>query len=271
MSVVAAPRPDGLVASPGSGDLKSGDLNSIGKAVALLGVFAESGPWLTGSQLARAAGLPKSTAFRILSQLIDAGYVVRSGLRYGLGMRLFELGNQVPVCRAGGLRETARPYLAELVRPGTVVHLAVLEDREVLYLDKLVGPGGPRTPTAVGGRLPATCSALGKVILAHSAPENTRHVVDAGLARRTPYSIVAPGILARQLETIRQQRVAFDNEEAARGLTCVAAPLLVGGHLLGAISMSGPVPRFDAEAAAPAVRRAAAGTCSALSSGRGAA
>lgn len=219
---------------------------SVNKALQLLDSFRHGGPSLGVSELARRVALPKSTAFRLLSDLEHGGYVERAGTSYKLGWRLFELGNRVQHCRPRGLREIALPHLSELyARTGHVVNLAVLEGAEVVYLDKIHGRRAVRTPTTVGSRMPATCVGLGKAMLAFSDQEALRRVVSSGLERRTPYSITEPGRLLKELERIRTSGIAFDHEEAALGLACVAAPILVGGRCLAAISISSATARFN--------------------------
>ncbi|MET7541402.1 IclR family transcriptional regulator [Streptomyces sp. NPDC005507] len=245
--------PDGQSVSAHEG------LNSLGKALHLLSVFAEQGPWLSGSALARAAGLPKTTVFRLLAQLMDAGYVVRSEARYGLSLHVFELGSRVPVCQRRGLRDVAQPHLGGLlVRPECVVHLAVLDGGDVVYLDKVRGPQSVAMPSVVGGRLPATCSGVGKAMLAYAEPGRIRQLTADGLPRLTSRSIDTPRLLDRQLQRIRSAGVAFDRGEAAPGLTCVAAPVLAGGQVVGAISVAGPAHGFNPMSAAAEVRSAAA-------------
>ncbi|SFO11346.1 transcriptional regulator, IclR family [Pseudonocardia ammonioxydans] len=233
---------------------------SVSKALQLLDSFRNGAPSQGVSELARRAALPKSTAFRLLSHLERGGYVERTGTNYRLGWRLFELGNRVQHCRPRGLRELALPHLSELyARTGHVVNLAVLEGTEVVYLDKIHGRHAVRTPTTVGSRMPAACVGLGKAMLAFSGRPAVQRVLTAGLERRTAYSIAEPGRLLQELERIRTSGTAFDHEEAALGLACVAAPILVGGRCLAAISISSATTRFNPAAIVPHVRRAAAG------------
>jgi len=252
---VAAARRSPLTAPAG----KQHASTSVSKALQLLDSFRTAGPSLGVSELARRAGIAKSTAFRLLAYLERAGYVERVGTEYRLSWRLFELGNRVDHCRPRGLRDLALPFLSELyVSTNNVVHLGVLEGQDVVYLEKIHGHRAIRTPSTVGGRMPAACVGLGKAMLAFSHPDTVRPVVTAGLKRRTPYSISEPGRFLGELARVRANGVAFDREEAALGLTCVAAPILVAGRPVAAISVSGATSRFNANATATLVRRAAA-------------
>ena len=220
---------------------------SVTKALRLLDVFRTDGPVLGVSELARQAGVAKSTAFRLLALLEDAELVERDGRGYRLSWRLFELGTSVQRRWPTGLREIAAPWLGEVfVRTsGASVHLAVLDGADILYLDKVSSPRSPRIPSAVGGRAPATCTALGKVILGHSSAPVVRSVVERGLSRRTAYSIVEPGRMLAELKRVRRSGIAVDREESLKGITCVAAPVIVGPSVVAAVSVAGTTRQLD--------------------------
>lgn len=233
---------------------------SVMKALQLLDAFRGAGPTLGVSEIARRAGVPKSTAFRLLTHLEHGGYVERSGRDYCLGRHLFELGNSVPLCRSRGLLTIAAPHLGQLfVRVQKVVHLAVLEGIEVVYLDKIYGPGTVQVTTRVGGRMPAACSSLGKAMLAFSDRDTIDHVLRTGLTRRTRYSVADPAQFLRQLARIRGEGVAYDREEVQLGLVCAAAPVRgADGRAVAAVSVSSQPLRFDLNVVAAEVRRTAA-------------
>ncbi|MFC5994350.1 IclR family transcriptional regulator [Pseudonocardia hispaniensis] len=220
--------------------------NAASRTLALLSAFDGSRSVFGVSELASRASMPKSTAHRLLGVLIDHGYVKRDGNRYRLGEHVFELGSRA--LRPRGLREQAVPFMAELHHATLeTVHLAILHDREVLYLEKVFGHRAPPCPTTVGGRNPAHCTALGKAILSRSAPETVEHVVAHGLARRTPHTTTHPDLLRRNLSLARDEGVAVDLEECRMGLACVAAPIVDRrtGEALAALSISAPIARFD--------------------------
>jgi DNA-binding IclR family transcriptional regulator len=231
---------------------------SVTKALQLLDAFRDARGALGVSEVARLAGVPKSTAFRLLSYLEKAGFVERAGKEYLLGGRLFELGNSVPMCRRGGLRDTALPHLSELfVATGKVVQLGVLEGSDVVYLEKITGRDTVDVPTAVGMRMPASCTALGKAMLAFSDRETIGHVLHHGLVRRTRYSHADPARFLNELRRVHDERIAFDREEVQVGLVCAAAPVLQGGRAVAAVSVSGRATHFNPAVAVTHVRRAA--------------
>jgi DNA-binding IclR family transcriptional regulator len=209
---------------------------------------------LTLAQLVRRTGLPRSSAHRMLERLVQLRWLRRSGRDYELGMRLVELGSlavhQDRLVRAAG------PLLGELHRAtGLVVHLAILDGPDVVYLDK-VGDRMSAMPTRVGGRQPAHCTAVGKAMLAYSdddAPVDLQ-------ARMTKYSISSSPQLAVELAKVRAHGVAVEREESMLGFGCVAAPIGGQGEAVAAVSVCGPMNRmmFDQRLTAP-VRMTAMG------------
>lgn len=220
---------------------------SVGKALALLGAFDGRDSVVTLTTLAQRAGVPKSTAHRLLGVLDSNGYVCKRGGGYSVGRRLFELGSLASGSWPDNLRSAATPYLMELYETTHLtVHLAVLDRAEVLYLEKVFGHQSGATPTRVGGRVPATCTALGKAILAFSDDDVVRAVLSKGLRRLTPYSVVNPALFATSLARVKDTGISSAGEESLLGLNCIGAPLLdATGRAVAAISLSGPGPSMS--------------------------
>jgi DNA-binding IclR family transcriptional regulator len=244
----------------------------LGRAMTLLTAFRPGEDELTLARLCRRTGLPKATAHRLLSELAAWEVVERTPTGLRLGMRLFELGQLAP--RQRGLREAAAPFLADLFEAThETVHLAVLDTGpdpapetgpgvvpEVVYLHKVDATSGPAVPSRIGGRMPAHCTGVGKALLAFSPRPVLEQVLAAGPARRTPRTVVAPGLLERELAAVREHGVAREHEESTVGIACVAAPVLgADGWAVAAISITGWANRIDTGRLAPAVRTAALG------------
>jgi IclR family transcriptional regulator, acetate operon repressor len=242
----------------------------LGRAFTLLTAFRVGDAELTLAELCRRTGLPKATAHRLLAELAAWDVVERTPTGLRLGMRLFELGQLAPHQR--GLREAAAPFLADLFEAThETVHLAVLDGVEVVYLHKLDATSGPKVPSRIGGRMPAHCTGVGKAMLAFSPRPVLEQVLAAGLTRRTPRTVIAPGLLDRELAGIREHGVAEEHEESTVGIACVAAPVLdVDGRALAAISITGWANRMDTRRFASAVRTAALGLSRTLRAGRAA-
>jgi DNA-binding IclR family transcriptional regulator len=236
----------------------------LGKAAAVLFAFTADDSHLTLAELTRRTGLAKSSAHRLATDLVALRLLDRDEAGYRLGGQLFELGMRASVER--GLLEVATPFLEDVYeRTHETVHLGVLEGTEVVYVAKIGGHRQASTPSRIGGRMPLHCTALGKAFLAWSPRTLLDEVVDGGLGRRTPRTITGAGILRRQLEQIVEQGVAYEREESAPGIVCVAAPVLdAADRPVAAVSATGPAGRFKPEAHAAQVRAAAAGIAATL-------
>ncbi len=232
---------------------------SVGRAFRLLDTFGGMGTVLGVSEIARRAGLHKTTAYRLLTQLVESGYVMRSGELYRLSLHTFTIGNRYANDRSKGLRELSAPHLGDLfLQSGFIVTLATLDGPEVVFLEKLQSTRAPATPAVAGGRFPAHASALGKALLAFSDPRTVGPLIPDELAPRTPLTITGRDQLIAELGRVRTAGVAFDHQEAALGLLCVAAPVLVDGAARAAVSVSGPADaQFRVAAFADLVRAAA--------------
>lgn len=207
------------------------------------------------AQIVRRTGLPRSSAHRMLERLVALRWLRRNGRDYELGMRLVELGSLA--VHQDRLHSAAIPLLHDLHRAtGLVVHLAVLDGSDVMYLEKIGDRMMAAIPTRVGGRQPAHCAAVGKAILAYNTDAD---VVDLS-TRKTRYSISTPAQLRDELAKVRARGVAFDREESITGFGCVAAPIGAPGEAVAAVSVCGPMNRmmFDQPLAAP-VRMTAMG------------
>lgn len=231
---------------------------SAAKLLLLLEVFLGGPPSLGVSEIARDAGLTKSTAFRLLSVLTERGFLIRHGSRYSLGRRLIHFGAYTAYNRPHSLRDVATPILADMYSSyRATVHLGILDEGHVLYLEKLHGPSQMTVPSHVGSRLPATLTAVGKALLAFAPEEETSAVLKATLPRRTPYSITDPTVLAEELASVRAKGYAVDREESTVGLTCYGAPIIVAQRLVGAVSVCTST-SSSGEQLTAAVKRAAA-------------
>ena len=226
----------------------------LGKAVTILRAFRVEDQAVLLAELVRRTGLHKATVHRLAGELVAHRLLDRVDGGYRLSGGLFELGMRASVERS--LLEVAMPFLQELYeRTHETVHLGVREGHEVVYIAKIGGHRQARAPSRAGGRMPLHCTAIGKALLAHSDPSLRREILSAPLERRTPHTIVAPGLLRRQLAQVAEAGVAFEHEESAPGINCVAAPVFgPGDELLAAVSITGPTSRFRPGAHAAQVR-----------------
>jgi len=215
----------------------------VDRVVVILGVFERSAGPLNLGQISACSGLPRSSVHRILQQLVNARLLSRYDNEYRLGLRMFEIGSLVTHRTRMG--EVARPLLQELhAATGHVVHMAVLDQQDIVYLERVGGSFASTLPSRIGGRLPAHCTALGKALLAYSAKEVVDEYLWSGLCRRTAVSINTPQALETALSRIRSIGYATETGEAAASVACVAAPVLVLDQPVAAISVCGPQDRI---------------------------
>jgi DNA-binding IclR family transcriptional regulator len=240
----------------GSGGASSGE-SVPSRVFSVLDCFRHGKRAMTLTEVATMSGLPLSTTRRLLLELTAWGGVERlPDGSYRIGMRLWELGSLAP--RQRDLRDAASPYMHDLYAAAQEnVQLSVLDGLEVLCVEKLFGRRAVPTETDVGERMPLHATAAGKALLASSPPEVLHAVVEAGLPRLTPNTLIEPGRLTAALQRTRETGLAYSFEERTVGVVSVASPMISpDGRLLGAIGIVARIgTRLDR--LAPAVRTAA--------------
>jgi DNA-binding IclR family transcriptional regulator len=241
-------------------------LTAGGKLLAVLGAFTRDRPALTLSDIARSAGVPLSTAHRLVGELGAWGALERDDDgRYRIGLRIWELGALAP--RGPGLREAALPFMEDLYEvTHENVQLAVREGTEVLYVERLAARDAVSVLTRVGGRFALAPTGVGLVLLAHAPVEVQEQVLAAPLRRHTPHTITDPRQLRRVLAEVRRSGVAVSDRQVTTDAVSVAAPIEARGAVVAALSI---VVRGNSAAAvrpfAPGVRAAARGISRVLS------
>jgi DNA-binding IclR family transcriptional regulator len=218
------------------------------RAIGIIEALWKDGPELSQVELCSRVGLHKSTMHRILNVLEEHRFVEKgkSNAKYRLGTRLFEIGSKAGVNL--DLRDQARPYLQRLVyESGETAHLCVLDEGEVLYLEKVEAPRTVRVPSNVGRRYPAHCGAAGKILLAYLTPNEVDEIIKRrGLKAFTHNTITTPAQLRGELEAVAALGYAVDNEEFEEGLQCIGAPIRdYSGKVIASISVAGPASRMS--------------------------
>jgi DNA-binding IclR family transcriptional regulator len=242
-----------------------GGVPAARQALAVLQTMARQPGPVPAAVLARDLGLPRSTTYHLLTELVRAGFVVHlpEERRYGLGVAAFELGSAY--LRQEPLARLARPVLGRLVDAvGLTAHLAVLHGREVLYVVEERAPRRPPLVTDVGVRLPAQLTASGRAVLAGLAPAHVRALfpdVNAFVERHGtgPRTLSE---LRRLLAAARTAGYATEDGEVTPGFASVAAAVHDHtGHPVAGVAVtfpSGDVGDAGREQLAARVRRCAA-------------
>jgi DNA-binding IclR family transcriptional regulator len=237
----------------------------LDKAALILDAFYPSGGEFRLTELVARTGLSKTTAYRIAANLVQLGLLEHTGEHYRLGNHLFELGSLVS--RRLDLRETALPFLQDLFESTRqTVHFGVRDGFDVVYLERIHGHDSLALPSRIGGRLPLSCTAIGKALLAF-CKEAAFDLDTRELPRLTPHSITDPAALRTALEQIQVSGMAYEEQEAAVGVSCIAAPVFAGATVVAALSVAVPQQQFRPAHLAPAVRTAALGLSRALRNG----
>jgi DNA-binding IclR family transcriptional regulator len=227
-------------------------LSTLQKSGDVLDLFTVCHPEWGVTEVAHAQELPKSSAHALLSTLTEMGLLQRTGdNRYRLGWRVLVLARVI--AETSDLRDEGRRRMRQLVnRYGETMHMGALDRGEVVYIDKLEGTNAVRIGvTGMGARLPAHCTALGKILLAaRPVAEVERIIAEHPLKRYTPKTIHEEATLFDELERVRTQGYAYDDEEALKDICCISAPVLDASRsIVVALSLSAPAFRFKANRA----------------------
>jgi DNA-binding IclR family transcriptional regulator len=219
----------------------------IERMTRLLDVLAANPDAVGLKLLAQATGLHPSTAHRILTALVNDRLVERIDPgSYRLGMRLLELGNLVK--QRISVREHALPFMRDLhAATGEAVNLSVRRDDEIVYVERTSsGRSMMRVVNIIGARAPLHITAVGKLFLLDDGPEGVaQYAARNGLRGFTKNSITALPVLEKELEKVRRQGYAVDNEEAEAGVRCIGAGIRdETGALVAGLSVSAPADRM---------------------------
>lgn len=222
---------------------------SLAKALRVCELFDGERNELSLSEIARALGSRPGSIYPIVYTLAESGYLERDPdtKRFRLGLKFLALANHI--LSSLDVRDKAKPVLRKLARELQVnAHLAVLYEGEVLYLDREEAAPSVVIPSVIGRRVPAHCTALGKILLAYHPGEADRLTRAGEFPKLTPRTISDPRALREELEKVRLQGYAVDDEEFHLGNFCVAAPVRnYRGTVVAAISISLAKSRLEEE------------------------
>ncbi|MBA5776032.1 IclR family transcriptional regulator [Stappia sp. F7233] len=216
-------------------------VSPISKALHVLDLIASCPGHGRFADLLRASGFPKATLHRLLRQLEQEGMVAFDAdtQRYRLGLRLIRLAHGA--WEDASLAQVAGPAVEALSSElGMTVHLACLENGQVLYLDKRNRTHGVEMFSRPGRIGPAYCTGIGKAMLAFLPEEELRATLDRqAFHRHTANTLTSRAALCRELREIRERGFAYDDEEHEPSIICVAVPILSrDGRVVGGLSVT---------------------------------
>jgi DNA-binding IclR family transcriptional regulator len=235
------------------------------KVLALLAAFTYESPTLTLTELARRTGLPLPTVHRRAAELVRWGALERGpDRRYRIGLRLWEVASLAP---RGALRNVALPIMQELydVTREHHVHLALRDDMDVVFLERLSSPSGPLADSRVGGRFGAFATGAGLVLLAHAPSDVQETYLQTALRRYTENTVTDPAHLRSILANIRRDGYSVSDRMVGMDVQCIGAPILgAEGSTVAAVSICFRAGTQSPQTQALVVRAAARRISSAL-------
>ena len=222
---------------------------SVEKAFAIIEYLAgKEGPQRL-QEIAGDLGMNSSTVIRFLSTLQGCAYVhqEKDTLKYYLTYKICAVANKVSsnIELQGTLRPFAKEIAAALKES---VCLAIEQDMNVVYIEVVPGPDQMiKTMQRIGNRAPMHCTGVGKLLLLnHKESYIDKMIEKKGLQKFTDNTITTKRELLKELETVRKQGYAFDNEECEIGARCISLPVRdFSGKVVAGISVTGPIFRMD--------------------------
>lgn len=225
-------------------------INSVDRAMDILLYIYNTGGEVSITSISQALGIYKSTVYRTLATLENKGFVEQNpdNGRYTLGMRLYTMG--LSIGDKLGLQKLVKPYTRQLHEEfREAVNVSIIEKNPLdVYKSVIIwkeeGNQILRFNLEVGSRNDCHCAGVGKCLIAFGEDIDLSIYEERGVTVYTDKTIRTLDELKRELEKIRIQGYAVDDEEWEEGLTCVAAPILRRGVAVAAISVSGPTQRI---------------------------
>ena len=218
-------------------------LSSLEKSLRLIECLSNRPKGLTLSQLTASLGFPPSTTHHILSTFRAHDFIMQDPetKKYSLGYKFLSISSAI--LDNLDIRKTAQSYLLELYEKcHEAVHLSILRNGQVTYIDKIQKQGGLSLATYIGFSTDPHAAAGGKVLLSElSHPEIESIYKNKPLKIYGKNTITNMAQLFEELENVRKQGYAIDNEEYYEGVRCVAAPVRAGGRIVAAVSITGSV------------------------------
>ena len=223
---------------------------AVERALAMLEAVAQEPDGLSNAEISRKLQIPKSSASYILRTLETQGYLNRdeSSGKYRVGLKILSLSRGA--LSGIDVREVALPIMRHLVeKTNLTCHLAILDGPEAVYIEKVEPTGFIRMDTWVGRRMRVHATSVGKALVAHISQERLEKIISGRpMEKRTPKTITTLPRLLKDLEKVRAQGYAVDDEENNMGARCVGAPVFnQSGTIEASIGLSGTTNQVNAQ------------------------
>lgn len=225
---------------------KTAVLQSVQNGLQILKLFTSEKPAWRLTEIANTLQLNKSTVSRLLSDLMEEGFLQKEGRNYSLGFSLLSISGVITSHLE--VHRESKDLLKRLVDDlGETAHIAILEGIEITYVHKMECSNPVPLLSSTGTKNPVTCTSAGKILLAfHKKPEIVDRIIDEGLPRRGPNSPTDPEVLKAQLNEIRKQGYAICIDEMHENVVSIAAPVRdYTDEVIAAVSVVGTRDRID--------------------------
>jgi DNA-binding IclR family transcriptional regulator len=223
---------------------------AVERALAMLEAVAQEPDGLSNAEISRKLQIPKSSASYILRTLVRQSYLNRDSEtgKYRVGLKILSLSRGA----LSGLdvREVALPIMRHLMEKTSLTcHLAILDGPDAVYIEKVEPQGFIKMDTWVGRRMRVHATSVGKALVAHIPPEKLEKILAAaGMEKRTAKTITTPSRLAKELDRVRAQGYAVDDEENNMGARCLGAPVFnQSGVIEASVGLSGTTNQVNAQ------------------------
>ncbi|GAA1407410.1 IclR family transcriptional regulator [Glutamicibacter uratoxydans] len=222
-------------------------VKSTAKTLDVLLAFNGGNPEMTVSQVAAATDQTRASARRFLLTLTDLGYLEANGGNFRLTARVLDLG--ASYLSGLTLPKAATVHLESLARElGETAALCVLEGQDILYVERVSSPRLHSMNVAIGNRLPAWVTSMGRVLIAALSPQEQEDFLqDSDLRQYTEHTLADLPALKAELQKVADQGWCLVNQELDEGLRGLAVPVYRGDQLLGALNISVQRERADAQ------------------------
>lgn len=226
-----------------------GKVLSVDKALIIIKLLAEKGRDMKLTEISEELDINKGTLHGLISTLKFHGFIDQDGKtqKYRLGLYLIELGDIAS--KSLDIIQITSPIIEEVSNKlQETVHIAKLDNFDVVYVDKKESKQSMRIYTSIGSRNPAYCTGVGKAMLAYLDEDTLNMLLPEKVEKFTPNTVTDKEEFIKRLKLIKEKGYALDNEEFSVGLKCVAAPIFNHeGKAIYGLSVSGPSVRMTEE------------------------
>jgi IclR family acetate operon transcriptional repressor len=224
-------------------------LSTLKRAFLIFEHLGDAHAAMSLEEICQRTGIPKPTAYRILSELVQLNYMTKTSHKYEIGVRFLSLAKSA-FHGTRDVRELVRRHMVLLRETyGESVNFAVWERKHAVLITAEPSRHAFRIENKIGQVFPLHCTTIGKVIAAHLPWSTVEEIIERdGMPKQTPHTITDQQVLRKELERVRAEGYAVDDEESVEGVRCTAVPIFRSGNVIyGGMSISGPVNRMPRE------------------------